>query len=99
MAIDGTCRSLSVLELCLCLEGELLICLDGPVAGPERKGEDAMSALQPVLIVGAIIFVLNAVGSFIEFNNRFVIIRHHPVWGPRPKAANASRFHILRPLG
>jgi len=31
-----------------------------------------MSGLQPVLIAAAIVFVLNAVGSFIEFNNRFV---------------------------
>jgi len=31
-----------------------------------------MSALQPVLIASAIVFVLNAAGSFIEFNNRFV---------------------------
>ena len=31
-----------------------------------------MSGLQPVLIAAAIMFVLNAVGSFIEFNNRFV---------------------------
>ena len=31
-----------------------------------------MSALEPVLIAAAIVFVLNAVGSFIEFNNRFV---------------------------
>jgi len=31
-----------------------------------------MSVLQPVLIASAIVFVLNAAGSFIEFNNRFV---------------------------
>jgi hypothetical protein len=31
-----------------------------------------MGGLQPVLIAAAIVFVLNAVGSFIEFNNRFV---------------------------
>jgi hypothetical protein len=31
-----------------------------------------MGALQSVVIAGAIVFVLNAVGSFIEFNNRFV---------------------------
>lgn len=31
-----------------------------------------MSGLEPVLIAAAIVFVLNAVGSFIEFNNRFV---------------------------
>ena len=31
-----------------------------------------MSGLQPVFIAAAIVFVLNAVGSFIEFNNRFV---------------------------
>lgn len=29
-----------------------------------------MSGLEPVLIAAAIVFVLNAVGSFIEFNNR-----------------------------
>jgi hypothetical protein len=28
--------------------------------------------LEPVLIASAIVFVLNAAGSFIEFNNRFV---------------------------
>jgi len=28
--------------------------------------------LQSVFIAAAIVFVLNAVGSFIEFNNRFV---------------------------
>ena len=28
--------------------------------------------LEPVLIAAAIVFVLNAAGSFIEFNNRFV---------------------------
>ena len=28
--------------------------------------------LQSVFIAGAIVFVLNAAGSFIEFNNRFV---------------------------
>ena len=31
-----------------------------------------MGALGPVLIAAVIVFVLNAVGSFIEFNNRFV---------------------------
>jgi hypothetical protein len=31
-----------------------------------------MSGLQPVLIAAVIVFFLNAVGSFIEFNNRFV---------------------------
>jgi hypothetical protein len=31
-----------------------------------------MGALEPVLIAAAIVFVLNAAGSFIEFNNRFV---------------------------
>jgi hypothetical protein len=31
-----------------------------------------MSGLEQVLIAAAIVFVLNAVGSFIEFNNRFV---------------------------
>jgi hypothetical protein len=31
-----------------------------------------MDALMPVFIAGAIVFVLNAVGSFVEFNNRFV---------------------------
>ena len=31
-----------------------------------------MDALVPVLIAAAIVFVINAVGSFIEFNNRFV---------------------------
>ena len=31
-----------------------------------------MGELQPVLIAAAIVFVLNAAGSFIEFNNRFV---------------------------
>jgi len=31
-----------------------------------------MSGLQPVLIAAAIVFALNAAGSFIEFNNRFV---------------------------
>jgi hypothetical protein len=31
-----------------------------------------MGALEPVLISAAIVFVLNAVGSYIEFNNRFV---------------------------
>jgi hypothetical protein len=31
-----------------------------------------MGALEPVLIAAVIVFVLNAVGSFIEFNNRFV---------------------------
>jgi hypothetical protein len=31
-----------------------------------------MQALAPVIIAAAIVFVLNAAGSFIEFNNRFV---------------------------
>jgi hypothetical protein len=31
-----------------------------------------MGELQPVLIAAVIVFVLNAAGSFIEFNNRFV---------------------------
>jgi hypothetical protein len=31
-----------------------------------------MGELQPVLISAVIVFVLNAAGSFIEFNNRFV---------------------------
>jgi hypothetical protein len=31
-----------------------------------------MDALVPVLIAAAIVFVINAVGSFVEFNNRFV---------------------------
>jgi hypothetical protein len=31
-----------------------------------------MDSLQPVLIAAVIVFVLNAVGSFVEFNNRFV---------------------------
>jgi hypothetical protein len=31
-----------------------------------------MHALEPVLIAAVIVFVLNAAGSFIEFNNRFV---------------------------
>jgi len=31
-----------------------------------------MSGLESVLIAAAIVFVLNAGGSFIEFNNRFV---------------------------
>lgn len=31
-----------------------------------------MSGLESILIAAAIVFVLNAVGSFIEFNNRFV---------------------------
>ena len=31
-----------------------------------------MGELGPVLIAAVIVFVLNAVGSFIEFNNRFV---------------------------
>ena len=31
-----------------------------------------MGALGPVLIAAVIVFVLNAAGSFIEFNNRFV---------------------------
>jgi len=31
-----------------------------------------MDELAPVLIAAAIVFVLNAAGSFIEFNNRFV---------------------------
>jgi hypothetical protein len=36
-----------------------------------REG-DTMSGLEPVLTAAAIVFVLNAAGSFIEFNNRFV---------------------------
>lgn len=31
-----------------------------------------MGELQPVFIAAVIVFVLNAVGSFIEFNNRFI---------------------------
>jgi hypothetical protein len=31
-----------------------------------------MGVLEPVLIAAVIVFVLNAAGSFIEFNNRFV---------------------------
>ena len=31
-----------------------------------------MGALTPVLVAAIIVFVINAVGSFIEFNNRFV---------------------------
>jgi hypothetical protein len=31
-----------------------------------------MDALAPVFIAAAIVFVINAVGSFVEFNNRFV---------------------------
>jgi len=31
-----------------------------------------MAGLESVLIAAAIVFVLNAAGSFIEFNNRFV---------------------------
>jgi len=31
-----------------------------------------MGELGPVLIAAVIVFVLNAAGSFIEFNNRFV---------------------------
>ncbi len=31
-----------------------------------------MGAFQSVVIAGVIVFVLNAAGSFIEFNNRFV---------------------------
>jgi hypothetical protein len=31
-----------------------------------------MSGLESVLIAAVIVFVLNAAGSFIEFNNRFV---------------------------
>ena len=31
-----------------------------------------MGELQPVLISAVIVFVLNAAGSFIEFNNRFI---------------------------
>jgi hypothetical protein len=31
-----------------------------------------MGALGPVLIAAVIVFVVNAAGSFIEFNNRFV---------------------------
>jgi hypothetical protein len=37
-----------------------------------EEGGDSMSGLEPVLIAAAIVFVLNAAGSFIEFNNRFV---------------------------
>jgi hypothetical protein len=36
-----------------------------------KRGDD-MSAFGPVLIASVIVFVLNAIGSFIEFNNRFV---------------------------
>ena len=48
-----------------------------------------MHALEPVLIAAVIVFVLNAAGSFIEFNNRFVnalvdtVLRHRL----RPTAA------------
>jgi hypothetical protein len=31
-----------------------------------------MGVLEPVLIAAIIVFVINAAGSFIEFNNRFV---------------------------
>jgi hypothetical protein len=31
-----------------------------------------MDALTPVVVAAIIVFVINAVGSFIEFNNRFV---------------------------
>jgi hypothetical protein len=31
-----------------------------------------MGALTPVVVAAIIVFVINAVGSFIEFNNRFV---------------------------
>ena len=31
-----------------------------------------MGELQPVFIAAVIVFVLNAAGSFIEFNNRFI---------------------------
>jgi len=31
-----------------------------------------MSGLESILIAAVIVFVLNAAGSFIEFNNRFV---------------------------
>ena len=31
-----------------------------------------MGALTPVIVAAIIVFVINAVGSFIEFNNRFV---------------------------
>ena len=31
-----------------------------------------MGGLQAVLVAAVIVFVVNAVGSFIEFNNRFV---------------------------
>jgi len=31
-----------------------------------------MGELQPVVIAAVIVFVLNAAGSFIEFNNRFI---------------------------
>ena len=31
-----------------------------------------MGELQPVFIAAVIVFILNAAGSFIEFNNRFI---------------------------
>ena len=31
-----------------------------------------MGELQPVFVAAVIVFVLNAAGSFIEFNNRFI---------------------------
>jgi hypothetical protein len=31
-----------------------------------------MGALTPVVVAAIIVFVINTVGSFIEFNNRFV---------------------------
>ena len=31
-----------------------------------------MGALMPLVVAAIIVFVINAVGSFIEFNNRFV---------------------------
>jgi len=31
-----------------------------------------MGALTPIVIAAVIVFVINAAGSFIEFNNRFV---------------------------
>jgi hypothetical protein len=31
-----------------------------------------MGALMPVVVAAIIVFVINTVGSFIEFNNRFV---------------------------
>ncbi len=31
-----------------------------------------MGELQPVFVAAVIVFILNAAGSFIEFNNRFI---------------------------